>query len=131
MLELLKSIKARVIKFLASGNSTNGSASEGSGGRESTEWKWESDLHVSHYSFLESLLRNIQLLFRSLSFISVSKQEDSFLWPEEVNVAHAWKIDWEYLADVVTAIISLKLIHLMLSTLVEEQTFLQAFFFIF
>nr|XP_019834940.1 PREDICTED: OX-2 membrane glycoprotein isoform X1 [Bos indicus] len=29
------------------------------------------------------------------------------------------------------AIISLKLIHLMLSTLVEEQTFLQAFFFIF
>lgn len=80
------------------------------GGRESTEWKWKSDLHISDCSFLESLLRNTQLLFRSLSIISVwvknnavkSKQEDQFLGPEEVSVDHAWKIDWEYLADIIS-----------------------------
>ena len=128
-------MRDRIIKFLASGNWSNSSAVEGSGGKESIAWNWESDFHTSDYSFLESLLRNTQVLFRSSSIISVwvknntvkSKQEDLFPGQEEANVDRAWKIDWEYLAEHhICATISLKLIHLMLSTLGEAQTFLQA-----
>lgn len=56
-----------------------------------------SDLHISDESFLESLLRNPQILLMSLSIIpgwvknnrASSKQEDRFPGPEEANVDHA------------------------------------------
>lgn len=94
-----------------------------------------SDLHISDDSFLESLLRNPHILLTSLSIIPGwvknntvrSKQEDLFPGPEEDNVDNAWQVDLGILAELsICAAISLKGIHLMFSTSVEEQTLPQA-----